>query len=333
MEPTTPQQRWRQRAGVLRAVRRFFEEQDFIEVDTAVAVRAPAPELYIEAPEVVLQSPDGPLTRYLQTSPELPMKRLLAAGLPRIFQLAPVFREGDFSPTHRPEFRLLEWYRRDAEWTALWGDCEGLVRAAARAAGLGDTLRYQGHDIDLAAPFVRLSVDEAFRRWVGFSVLDCLDPAVLREQLRRADIFHSPDDSWDDLFNRAFVSRVEPALAQEKQPVLLTHYPAPMAALARTSPADSRASERFELYVAGLELANGFGELTDAPEQRQRFAAEAEARRHAGRRNYPLDEHFLAALDALPPSAGIALGFERLLMLVLDAAHIDEVAFIAWRDT
>ena len=332
MEPT-PLQRWQDRARVLRALRQFFETEDFIEVDTAVAVRAPAPELYIEAPEVRLQSPDGPLTRYLQTSPELPMKRLLAAGLPRIFQIAAVFREGDFSPTHRPEFRLLEWYRRNAAWTTLWTDCEGLVRAAAQAAGCGNTLHYQGRRVELAAPFVRLSVDEAFRRWVGFGILDCLDAEVLRGQLRQANIFHSPTDSWDDLFHRAFVSRVEPALAQCEQPVFLTHYPAPLAALARTSQADPRASERFELYVAGLELANGFGELTDAAEQRKRFTAEAQARQRAGRRNYPLDERFLAALDALPPSAGIALGLERLLMLVFNAAHIDEVAFIAWRDT
>ena len=271
----------------------------------------------------------GPVRRFLQTSPELPMKRLLATGLPRIYQIAPVFRDGDWSPCHRPEFRLLEWYRRDASWTSLLPDCEGLLRTAARATGGdGTSLQVGERRIDIERPFVRLSVQAAFIEHAGFSLLDNLDKDALRTRLDERAMHHSPDDTWDDLFNRVYVARVEPALRAYDRPVFFVDYPAPMSALARKSPNDPRVAERFELFVAGLELANGFGELTDPHEQRARFVNERALRRQAGKIDYPLDERFLEALKDLPPSTGIALGMDRLFMLVTNAPDIDAVSFI-----
>ena len=328
------------RARIIRSLRGFFEARDFIEVDTYVTCAAPAPELHIDAVPVKIdlgpQNPDvlaalGQVgERFLQTSPELPMKRLLAAGLLRIFQIAPVFRDGDFSDRHRPEFRLLEWYRRDASWETLFDDCEALLTTLAEGR---KRLRYQGRDYDIEPPFLRISIDEAFRRWAGFSILDYLDSDSLRAKMRQRQLHCSDDDTWDDLFHRVFVGLCEPPLAALQQPVFITHYPTPLAALARQSQADARVAERVELFLGGLELANGFGELTDAATQRARFMAEKAARASAKKRSYPLDERFLSALEGLPQAAGIAVGVERLLMILCDAATIDDVVCIPWTQT
>jgi len=323
--------RMRRRDTVVRAVRTFFWERDFVEVDTPVAITAPAPEPHIEAPRLALQA-DRPLLRYLQPSPELPMKRLLAQGFERIFQIAAVFRDGDHGPLHTPEFRLLEWYRRDAGWETLLDDCEALLRCAARAAGHGDTFDFGGRRVDLRGAFRRLSVDDAFRRAVGFSILDAADPDALRRNLDHLRIPHDPSDSWNDLFHHVFLTSVEPRLLDDERPLFLTDYPAPLASLARLSPEDPRVAERFELYVGGVELANGFGELTDPVEQRRRFERDSALRRSSGLADYPIDERFLAALVDLPPSAGIALGVDRLLMLLLNVETLDAASFIPWSD-
>jgi elongation factor P--(R)-beta-lysine ligase len=326
-------ERLHRRVAIIRAVRSFFDGQGFLEVDTPVAVTAPAPEAHIEAPAVTLHTEGRAHRRFLQTSPELSMKRLLVGGLDRIYQIAPVFRDADFSAIHRPEFRLLEWYRKHSSWDALLDDCEGLLRACARAAGLSDRFRYQAREIDLTGPFRRISMDEAFRAHAGFSILDALDPARLRAELDAVGLHSVADDSWDDLFHRVFLSKIEPVILADPRPVFLTHYPAPLAALARLDPKDPRASERFELFVGDMELANGFGELVDADLQRRRFERDRETRRQAGFNDYPLDERFLAALASLPPSAGIALGVDRLLMLLLDVDDIDAVGFIPWSES
>ncbi len=325
-------QRMRRRAAVVSAVRRFFDERGFVEVDTPVAARTVAPEPHLEAPVVELHAAGRVLTRYLQTSPELAMKRLLASGLDRIYQLAPAFRDGDFTALHRPEFRILEWYRRGEDVARLMDDCEGLLTEAAAAAGHGTTIEYRGRTLPLARPFARTSVDEAFRRHAGFSILERLEPAALAHELDRLRIHHAAGDAWDDLFHRVFLTLVEPPLVASGAPLFLTDYPAPLSALARLAPSDPRVAERFELYVGGLELANAFGELVDAAEQRRRFERDRELRRDKGMHDYPTDERFFAALATLPPSAGIALGIDRLLMILLDAAEIDEVAFIPWSE-
>jgi elongation factor P--(R)-beta-lysine ligase len=307
----------RQRTLILQTLRKFFEARDFLEVDTPVAITAPAPEPHIEAVEVLI-SPQQ--RRFLQTSPELAMKRLIASGLERIFQLAPVFRDGDFTDAHRPEFRMLEWYRAHADWRTLLDDCELLLNACAQAIGKEPW----------PTPFRRITVEEAFLQHTGFSILDALDKRTLQAQLTKLHIhFDAANDTWDDLYHRVFLQKVEPALLRHSAPFFLTHYPAPLAALARLTP-DGRTAERFELYANGLELANGFGELTDPYEQRRRFERDRELRHLQGLRAYPLDEAFLDALHSLPPTAGIALGFERLLMVLFNSNSIEEVAYIPW---
>jgi len=320
------------RSKILQAIRLFFEAQGFVEVDTPVLLTAPAPEPHIEAAPVEFNLPKGQSLRYLQTSPELPMKRLLAAGLERIFQIAPVFRQGDFSPTHRPEFRMLEWYRRGAEWDTLLEDCQSLLRSCAQHLLGKPGLSYNNHDIDLAPEFRRITMDDAFRQYAGFSILDKLEVETLRAALDKRELHHHPSDTWDDLFHRVFLEKVEPRLLEDPSPLFLTHYPAPLAALARRCPSDPRVSERFELYVAGIELANGFGELTCPIEQRARFEADRLWRVEQGMHDYPMDERFFEALEKLPPSAGIALGVDRLMMLLMNARNIKEISLIAWEE-
>jgi lysyl-tRNA synthetase class 2 len=283
------------RAQVTDAIRRFFRECDFLEIDTPVRIPAPAPEAHIDA----VRS-DG---WFLQTSPELCMKRLLAAGYPQIFQICRCFRAGERGTLHLPEFTLVEWYRAGADYAALMDDCEQLVAAAAAAAGRNGRLVWQGRNIDLSPPWERVTVQAAFQRYAGYSPGEALAANRFDETLALA---------------------VEPQLGLEK-PVFLTEYPAPLAALARLKPGDPSVAERFELYLAGLELANAFSELTDAAEQRRRFAAAEADRRRGGLGAYPPPEPFLAALPRMPASAGIALGLDRLVMLLADAPRIDDV--------
>ena len=320
------------RAQIMGSLRAFFLGRNFIEVDTPLLLSAPAPEPHIEAPATTIHEPKGKSLRYLQTSPELPMKRLLGAGLERIFQIAPVFRQNDFSPSHRPEFRMLEWYRRDESWEMLLSDCQNLLRSCAQDL-LGTTkVSYNEHTFDLAQDFRRITMDDAFKKYAGFSILDKLETETLKQTLDELDIHHDASDTWDDLFHRVFLEKVEPKLLEDPTPLFLTHYPVPLAALARKCPEDPRASERFELYVAGLELANGFGELTCPTEQRTRFEEDRAWRVQHGMQDYPFDERFFQALESLPPSAGIALGVDRLMMLLLNAQNIKEISLIPWEE-
>jgi lysyl-tRNA synthetase class 2 len=325
------------RQNVLRAVRGYFEGEKFDEVETPALQVSPGLEPHLMAFQTVLRDPGERLARrlYLHTSPEFAMKKLLAAGVPRLWQLARCFRNSERSATHHPEFAMLEWYRAAADTGALMADCEHLLRAAAAAAGIQ---RFQRGDCwaDPSAPFERLSVAEAFARHCGLDIL-----AASPDPLRADDEVHALDrlaaaarplgqvphagDRWDDFFFRLFFDYIEPKLGRER-PTFLTDYPIAMAALARAKPGDRRIADRFELYVCGLELANAFGELTDAAEQRRRFEADQALKAKLYRERYPIDEDFIAALEhGLPQSAGIALGFDRLVMLATGAAHIDDV--------
>ena len=326
-------QRCIRRHRAVQAVRQYFDGQGFVEVDTAVAQTAPAPEAYIDAPKTTFKVEDKPLTRYLQTSPELPMKRLLAAGIPCLYQIAPCFRDGDMGPWHRPEFRLLEWYRRQAPWEVLLDDCEGLLKTVARAACNQDALYAGPRRISLAGRFERLSVADAFAQYAGFSLLDNLTIPALRRHVDRLHLMSCADDSWDDLFHRIHLTCIQPHLDARTQPVFLVDYPAPLASLARLSPLDPRCSERFELFVGGIELANGFGELNDAVAMRQRFVEGRASRAAMHKNEYPLDERFLLALQDLPEAAGIALGLDRLTMLLYGAQDMDQVACLPWEQT
>ncbi len=284
------------RSRVLRAVREFFYASGFAEVETPVRIAAPALETYIDAP------PSG--SAWLRASPELQMKRLLAAGCDRIFQLGPCFRTGECGSRHNPEFTLLEWYRARADYTDILRDTEALVTHVFTSVTGAPAFAYRGQTVSLNRPWHCLTVRQAFLNWAGW------DPVA----------------AWDsERFDTDLVTKVEPNLPRDK-PCVLTDYPAPAASLARLKPHQPEVAERWEVYIGGLELANAYSELCDAAAQRARFLEAAAARRALGKDVYPLDEPFLRALeDGLPPCGGIALGVDRLVMLVCDAPDIDDV--------
>jgi len=319
------------RACITRALRAWFEAEAFLEVETPCLQVSPGLEVHLQAfaTELVGPHPADRRRLYLHTSPEFTMKKLLAAGEPRIFQLARVFRNGERSATHHPEFTMLEWYRAGAGYRDLMMDCRHLVRAACRAAGVDRLVRGLG-TCDPFGDWEVLTVAEAFQRHAGIDLLatapDPLRPDrdLLAVEARRIGIRVAEGDTWEDLFFRISLDRIEPHLGFGR-PTFLADYPVSMAALARARPDDPRVAERFELYACGVELANAFGELTDPLVQRARFEADmAEKQRLYGER-YPLDEEFLEALAHMPEGAGIALGFDRLVMLATGSARIEDV--------
>lgn len=306
------------RARALAALRRFFAARDFLEVETPLLVPSPGLEIHLDA------VPAG--GGYLITSPEYQMKRLLAAGYERIYQVCRCFRAGERGPHHASEFTMVEWYRGYAELDAIIRDTEELVAEVVRAIAGAATARVGGRAIDVTPPWPRVTVREAMRRWAGIELAGDEPADALIAAVRAAGVEVADGTAWDDAFFAAFLARVEPAIAALDRPLVLCDWPAPLAALARRRPDDPRVALRFEAYVGGLELANAFGELTDPVEQRARFVEEQGVRRGRGREVYPIDERLLAALaEGLPPSAGIALGFDRLVMLATGAATIDQV--------
>ncbi len=319
------------RARIKEAVRRHFLDEGFIEVDTPALQVSPGHETHVSAFRTQAVAPDGvatPLT--LHTSPELTCKKLLAAGVERLFTLAPVYRNRERGRLHHPEFLMLEWYRAGGELEALVGDAAALLRSAATMAG-SDRLRHRGSECDpYLAPEI-VPVVEAFRHHAGIDLAAMLPStpdgfARLAAAARDRDMRVAADDTWSDLFSKLLSAYVEPRLGIGR-PTFLTRYPASEAALARLCPDDPRFAERFELYCCGVEVANAFGELTDAAEQRRRFVrAEDERERIYGER-LALDEDFLAALAIMPEACGIALGFDRLVMLATGA---DSVADVMW---
>lgn len=283
------------RSRILHGLRLFFLQEGFLEVQTPVRTPAPAPELHIDAVES-----EG---WFLNTSPELYMKRLLAAGYDKIFQIGPVFRKGERGSRHHPEFTLLEWYRRDADYTALKHDCRRLIRFLCNHIGKGARFSYQGLPLAVDLPWPDRSVRDVFRQYAGWDPTERFDP---------------------ERFTLDLVEKVEPHLGFPT-PAFLSDYPAEEAALARISPADPKVAERFELYWAGIELANGFSELTDRTEQERRFRETQHLRARKKKTVYPLPRRFLQSLDHLDKAAGIALGVDRLVMILSDALNLDAV--------
>lgn len=315
-----------QRAKVSAATRDFFRARGFTEVETPALQLSPGLDVHVRALGVELKDPlgAGRTQLYLHTSPEFAMKKLLAGGEERIFQIARVWRDGERSALHHPEFTLVEWYRVGASYQALMEDCTGLLAHVAAAAGV-DTLRRGRRHCDPRVPPQRLTVEDAFRQYCGIDLVASVpDAKLLAAEARRIGLFVSDNDSWEDVFHRVMLERIEPHLG-DGAATILCDYPISLAMLARPSPRDPRVAERFELYVCGVELANAYSELTDPAEQRQRFAADALRRRELYGVDYPIDEDFLAALAAMPESAGIALGFDRLVMLLANAETIDDV--------
>ena len=314
------------------AVRAWFAAAEFLEAETPILQRSPGNEAHLEAFATEIVGPDAVAhPAYLHTSPEFAVKKLLAAGEPRLFTLARVFRNRERSATHHPEFTMLEWYRAGAPYVDLMADCASLLRTAAEAAG-SRLWRWRGREADPFAEPERIAVADAFARHAGIDLLATLDgPEPDRDALiaaaERAGVRTASDDSWSDVFSRVLSERVEPHLGLGR-PTILDLYPAPEAALARRSPADPRTAERFELYCCGVELANGFGELTDPVEQRGRFEAAMAGRRARGQDDYPIDEDFIDALAVMPDASGIALGFDRLAMLAAGAERIEQVLWL-----
>jgi lysyl-tRNA synthetase class 2 len=313
------------RGAIRGAVRRWFEDQGFTEVECGALQVSPGAETHIHAFATHRVEPDGAArTLYLHSSPEPACKKLLAAGEQRIFELARVYRNRERGPLHAPEFTLLEWYRAEAPFQAVIDDALAICRRAGAAIG-AKALTYRNRRADLDAPPERLSVAAAFAEHAGVDLFAVLgDRDLLAGEARRIGVRAQADDDWSDLFSRILVERIEPRLGEGRL-TILHDYPLAEAALARPCAGDPRFAERFELYACGVELANGFGELTDPVEQRRRFeAAMAEKLRRYGER-YPLDEDFLEALSIMPPASGCALGFDRLVMLCLGAPRIEDV--------
>ena len=284
------------RAAMIRAMRKFFMDRDYLEVETPSRIPGIAPECHIDA----IPS-DG---WYLHTSPELCMKRLLAAGYPRIFQITRCFRRGERGLLHIPEFTLLEWYESDIDYRRMMEECEELIVHVARSLGHEGAIDYRGEKIDIRSPWERVSVRDAFRRYSSVSVEKALE---------------------SNRFDEIMVEEIEPRFKEIQRPVFLYDYPVTLGALARVKKTDPEVAERFELYMGGLELANAFSELTDAAEQRARFEEEQEDRRVSGKVVYPMPEKFLSELSNMPESSGIALGVDRLAMIFTNSESIDDV--------
>lgn len=332
-----PALRTRNRAR--RALQDWFDAEGFDAVETPALQFSPGLEPHLAAFETTLLPPGGyglpdveghPL--FLHTSPEFAMKKLLAAGMERIWQLCPVYRNAEGSATHRPEFAMLEWYRAHADYTALMDDCQAMIGHVASACGV-DALRWKGRVCDPIAPFPRISVAEAFAEFCGHDLAATVgeNPAAppvapLREAAKRLGLHVAEDDLFDDVFFRMMAARVEPMLG-DGAPCLLFDYPISMAALSRPKPTNPLWAERVELYACGMELANGFSELTDAEEQKRRFEADIEAKYALYGHRYPIDTEFLEAVARMPQSSGMALGFDRLTMLVTGVDSIDDVSW------
>ena len=320
----------RARGAITGAIRDFFAEQGFVEVETSVLQVSPGNETHLHAPRTELMRPDGSrASRYLRTSPEFACKKLLAAGETRIFELARVFRDRERGDLHLPEFTMLEWYRAGASYDAIMADTVVVIARAAQATGIG-TFAFRGRTADPFAEPELLTVAGAFERFAGIDLLSTISGGegnrAALAQAADGKVRVAEDDTWSDIFSKVLVEHVEPHLGQGRLTILF-EYPSPEAALARVKAGDPRVAERFEVYACGVELANGFGELTDAGEQRKRFTESMTEKQRRYGEAYPLDEDFLAAVAAMPEASGVALGFDRLVMLASGASRIDQVVW------
>jgi lysyl-tRNA synthetase class 2 len=316
------------RNRIVSALRGYFAAEDFVEVDTGALQVSPGNETHLHAFATTLMAPEGASRRlYLRTSPEFACKKLLAAGERRIVEFAKVFRNRERGALHHPEFTMVEWYRAGESYDTLMSDCAAILALAADAAGT-KVLSFRGRTADASAALERLTVADAFARFAGIDLLATLpggepDTQELARSARGAGIRIGDDDRWGDIFSRVLVEKIEGNLGIGRA-TILDRYPVHQAALARPAE-DRRVAERFELYACGVELANGFGELTDPVEQRRRLEIEMAEKERIYGEHYPLDEDFLAALAVMPQACGIALGLDRLVMLATGASRIEQV--------
>lgn len=323
-------QRLKIREAVIDAIRHYFKSHHFTEVSTPLLVRSPGTEPFLEVFETLLKSPGRTDERgFLITSPEYALKKLIAGGLGSCFEITKSFRNDEgISSSHNHEFTILEWYHVEGDYTDVMSDFEALMMAILQQVSqqLQKTnLTYQGKSYDLSAPWERISVTDAFLRYAGITEDELLDQTQLPEIARAQDLTGEAEVSWEEAFHLILLNMVEPHLGQKK-PTILYDYPASLAALAKRKNTDTRFAERFEVYLAGLELGNAFSELLDSSEQRARFESELSERQRLGKTPYELDEDYLMALEAgLPPTGGIAVGVDRLVMLFADTSDIQDV--------
>ncbi len=318
---------------IIRKIREWFYKQGFVEVETPSLVNLPGMEPYLDPFKTKLFNERGQgYDAYLITSPEYAMKKMLAAGFSKIFQICKSFRNNEpFHGLHNPEFTMLEWYRSRSDYQTLMADTETMITSIitfqfpiSNEVPGSKFLKHQSRDIDMSLPWERLSVKQAFYKFCDLDLDKLLTLGSLTEAARKRGYKIESSFRYEDIFFKIFLNKIEPHLGNEK-PVFLYDYPVQLGALARTKKSDPRYAERFELYIGGIEVANAFSELTDVGEQKKRLKAEQSLRRTDGKSIYDIDKDFLTALRAMPESAGIALGIDRLLMVFLDAKSIEEV--------
>jgi lysyl-tRNA synthetase class 2 len=322
IDPSTLQKR----AIIVKAIRDWFWHQNFLELETPQLVRLPSMEPYLEVFETQLLDSNRHARRaFLTSSPEYSIKKLMAAGVGNNFTICKSYRNGeDMSPRHNPEFTILEWYRVNADYTTIMDDCEQLFTFIGERLGLS-TLTFRGHEYDLHQPWQRISVAEAFTQWSGVEIETLLDENKLVQRAKEKGYFVDTNTTWEEACNQIFLNEVEPHLGMDR-PTILYDYPVAQAALSRRKASDPRFAERFEFYVAGLELGNAFSELTDWQEQLSRLEADREEKIRIGRTVFDVDMEFIEALKSgFPESAGIAVGVDRVVMLFLDAPDIQSV--------
>lgn len=322
------------REKVLQSIRRFFEAERFHEVETPLLIANPPAESYLEVFETTLLDRNRHMQRgYLSTSPEVPLKKLMTAGLGNCYALTKSFRNMEMqSRTHNPEFTVLEWYRVGVDYKEIMTDCENLIRfihreVAMQKNGNSKALVYQGNIVDIQSPWERLTMAEAFKKWAAVDFIEFLDIENARKIVKAKGYVVLPGNTWEELYNQVFLNEVEPHLGRGR-PTILYEFPGSMAALARRKAADPRFAERFEFYIEALELGDCYSELTDWKEQQQRFDSEMEEIKRSGKTTYDYDRDFITALKAgLPDCSGIAVGVDRLVMLFADVTSIQETLF------
>lgn len=321
---------YQKRTEIIRLTRAFFEHEGFIETDTPSAVVLPGQEPELSPVPIILHDEKAAARKlYLQTSPEFAMKKLLAAGFEKIFQICKCFRDYEsFGGLHNPEFTMIEWYRANATYKDIMDDTERLFQFVGGQLGVS-TVTWNGHSVNIASAWNRKTMKQVWQEFVGVNLDEYLDASTMRTLARSRGYEVQDDEPYEDAFYKIFLNEIEPKLST-KRPVFVYEYPAIMTSLSRICAHDSRYAERFELYIGGLELANAFGELTDAKEQKNRLEADHAKRAAAGKEIYLVDPDFIAALESgIPPTGGIALGIDRMVMLFTGASDINEVIFEA----
>lgn len=321
---------YEKRIKTIRLIREFFWSNDFKEVETPVALRFSGQEPYLNPVPIILHDPHGEEHKfYLQTSPEFAMKKLLASGYEKIFQICKCFRDFEqFGGNHNPEFTMIEWYRAPGTLEEIMDDTENLFKFIAKQLN-ADQIQYKEKNIKITVEWERATMREVWQKFIGVDLNEYLTAEKMATLALERGYTAETHEPYEDLFYKIFLNEIELKLGAEK-PIIIYDYPELMCSLSRLSKNDSRYSERFELYIGGLELANAFGELTDAKEQENRLEIDRQKRMSMGKETWPIDEEFISALESgLPEAGGIALGVDRMIMLFTGAKDINEVIFQA----